>query len=204
MGYIRGEAREQVTMFPVTLDELIPADHMCRVIEAWVNRLNMVSIGFRGVSQLFGDQAANVPNAMGRWIDLSPFESDEFGVPRAFIHLTTTPVEDSLANAMDTAILQLAMQLAGNNSANIQVTSQNRDGLGTTYDEAGTLWMGTSHQNSVTDSNGRFHNVANAFCADQSLFVTVGSVNPTLTSLVLPHKVEEAAVALAAGAPPPP
>jgi len=25
MGYIRGEAREQVTMFPVTLDELIPS-----------------------------------------------------------------------------------------------------------------------------------------------------------------------------------
>jgi transposase len=46
MGYIRGEAREQTTMFPVTLDELIPADHMCRVIEAFVNRLNMAKLGF--------------------------------------------------------------------------------------------------------------------------------------------------------------
>ena len=46
MAYIRGEAREQVTMFPVTLDELIPADHVCRVIEAWVNRLNMAKLGF--------------------------------------------------------------------------------------------------------------------------------------------------------------
>ncbi|MGA3200354.1 MAG: hypothetical protein ABSD89_13270 [Halobacteriota archaeon] len=34
MAYIRGEAREQTTMFPVTLDELIPGDHVCRVIEA--------------------------------------------------------------------------------------------------------------------------------------------------------------------------
>jgi transposase len=46
MAYITGEAREQVTMFPVTLDELIPADHMCRVIEAFVNRLPMQPLGF--------------------------------------------------------------------------------------------------------------------------------------------------------------
>jgi choline dehydrogenase-like flavoprotein len=159
-----------------------------------------ISIGFRGVSQLFGDQTSSVPNASGRWINLSPFESDEFGVPRAFVNLTTTAAENALANAMDAAILQLAKQLAGNNPANIQITSQGRDGLGTTYHEAGTLWMGTNPQNSVTDTNGRFHNVANAFCADQSLFVTVGSVNPTLTGLVLSRKVAQAAVALATGA----
>src|SRR5213593_513582 len=46
MAYIRGEAREQATMFPVTLDELIPADHMCRVMEAFVSRLNMAKLGF--------------------------------------------------------------------------------------------------------------------------------------------------------------
>lgn len=165
---------------------------------------NAVSIGFRGVSEMFGDQSTGVPNANGRWINLSPFESDEFGVPRAFVKLTTSPTEDALANAMDAAILQLAKRLAGGNPANLQVTSQNRDGLGTTYHEGGTLWMGTNPATSVTDSNGRFHHVANAFCADQSLFVTVGSVNPTLTGLVLARKVAQAAVALATGAPPPP
>ena len=46
MAYIRGESREQVTMFPVTLDELIPVDHMCRVIEAFVGRLDMAKLGF--------------------------------------------------------------------------------------------------------------------------------------------------------------
>lgn len=46
MGYIRGEAREQTTMFPVTLDELIPADHLCRVIEAFAARLNLGGLGF--------------------------------------------------------------------------------------------------------------------------------------------------------------
>ena len=46
MGYIRGESREQTTMFPVTLDELIPADHRCRVIEAFAARLNLGGLGF--------------------------------------------------------------------------------------------------------------------------------------------------------------
>jgi choline dehydrogenase-like flavoprotein len=163
-----------------------------------------ISIGFRGVSQLHGDQASSVPNISGRWVNLSPFEQDEFGMPRAYVQLNSTAAEDALANAMDAAIIGLANQLAGNNPADIQVTSQGRDGLGTTYHEAGTLWMGTNPATSVTDPNGRFHHIANAFCADQALFATVGSVNPTLTGLVLARKVAQAVVALATGAAPPP
>jgi choline dehydrogenase-like flavoprotein len=56
----------------------------------------------------------------------------------------------------------------------------------------------------VTDANGRFHHISNAFCADQSLFVTVGSVNPTLTGLTLARKVSEAVEARALGMPAPP
>ena len=163
-----------------------------------------ISLGFRGVSQLFGDQTSSVPNSNGRWINLSPYENDEFGIPRAYVQMTTTAAEDTLANAMDAAILSLASQLAGNNPANLQIVSQDRDGLGTTYHEAGTLWMGTNPLTSVTDTNGRFQKIANAFCSDQSLFCTVGSVNPTLTGLVLSRKVSEAAVALATGQPAPP
>src|SRR3954465_4837057 len=48
MAYIRGEAREQVTMFPMTLDELIPDDHVCRVIEAFGAGGNMAQPGFVG------------------------------------------------------------------------------------------------------------------------------------------------------------
>jgi transposase len=33
-------------MFPVTLDEFIPADHVCRVIEAFVERLEVAGLGF--------------------------------------------------------------------------------------------------------------------------------------------------------------
>ena len=56
-------------------------------------------------------------------------------------------------------------------------------GLGTTYHESGTLWMGTDSAASVTDPLGRFHHVSNAYCCDQAIFPTVGSVNPVLTGL---------------------
>lgn len=46
MAYIQGEARGQHTLFPSTLDELMPADHVCRVIEAFVGRLDMEALGF--------------------------------------------------------------------------------------------------------------------------------------------------------------
>jgi hypothetical protein len=41
MGYIEGEKRNQGTLFPVVLDDFVPADHMCRVIEAFVGTLVM-------------------------------------------------------------------------------------------------------------------------------------------------------------------
>lgn len=46
MAFIQGEARNQGTLFPATLEELIPADHVCRVIEAFVGRLEMEALGF--------------------------------------------------------------------------------------------------------------------------------------------------------------
>lgn len=46
MGYILGEARGQHTLFPSTLDDLIPADHVCRVIEAFVGKLDFGVLGF--------------------------------------------------------------------------------------------------------------------------------------------------------------
>ena len=45
MAFIQGEGRGQGTLFPVTLDELIPEDHS-RVIDAFVSRLDVAGLGF--------------------------------------------------------------------------------------------------------------------------------------------------------------
>ena len=46
MGFVQGEGRTQGTLFPVCLEELIPDDHVCRVIDVFVDRLDMADLGF--------------------------------------------------------------------------------------------------------------------------------------------------------------
>jgi len=46
MAYIQGDGRSQGSLFPVVLDDLIPVDHMCRVIDAFVARLALSELGF--------------------------------------------------------------------------------------------------------------------------------------------------------------
>lgn len=46
MAYIQGEARGQQALFPSTLEDLIPAGHVCRVIEAFVAKLDVAALGF--------------------------------------------------------------------------------------------------------------------------------------------------------------
>lgn len=69
-----------------------------------------------------------------------------------------------------------------------------RDGLGTTHHEAGTLWMGTDPNSSVTDLNGRFHHVANAYAVGPAVFPALGSANPSLTALSLARRTALAIV----------
>ena len=46
MGFIQGEGGSQGTLFPVVPEDLVPTDHVCRVIDAFVPRLDMRQLGF--------------------------------------------------------------------------------------------------------------------------------------------------------------
>jgi hypothetical protein len=73
-----------------------------------------VTITFRGIGEMHGDRAAGVPAATTSWLDLSPWESDEFGVPRAYVHLTIGSADLQVWQAMDQAAVALAQQIGGN------------------------------------------------------------------------------------------
>jgi hypothetical protein len=165
-----------------------------------------ITVTLRGIGEIRGDSASEVPNANGSWINLSQYDADEFGVPRAYVQLEIGDVDQQMWSMMDATTIALAQGVAAD-PANIQYMYDGawqdqpfpldrpfppwHNGLGTTYHEAGTLWMGDDPATSVTDPVGRFHHVENAYACDQSLFPTVGSVNPTLTGLTLARQLAE-------------
>jgi hypothetical protein len=167
---------------------------------------NWITITFRGIGEMIGDRATPIPHANASWMNLSPHEFDEYGVPRAYVHVQLGATDFQVWQAMDQAALALAQAVAkapGNieylydGGWKTQPFPLNRPfpewhrGLGTTYHEAGTLWMGDLPATSVTDTVGRFHHISNAYACDQSVFPTVGSVNPVLTGLTLARRLAE-------------
>lgn len=47
MSYITGEDRDQITLFPQSIDEYISEDNPVRVIEAFVNNIDLIELGFQ-------------------------------------------------------------------------------------------------------------------------------------------------------------
>jgi GMC oxidoreductase len=172
------------------LFRMIPdVDLLQEILEA--QHAEFVAITLRGCAETKGIKDQPIRNLALRWIDLSEYEFDEFGFRRAWINLAINMAEGRLWNAMDAATVDFVRKLAQEDSSAIRFKYSSRDGLGTTYHESGTLWMGDDPAKSVTDANGRFHHVANAYCIDQALFPTAGSANPVLTGLTLTRKIAE-------------
>ena len=194
----RGGSDELLFKMVPDIEEL--EAHLANADPQWI------PLTLRAIGEMVGDRVTPVPHPQRSWINLSPFARDEFGAPRAYVHLVASPADVQTWQAMDSAVLALAQAIAGA-PHRIQYFYdegwQNQPfplarpfpewhrGLGTTYHEAGTLWMGADPATSVTDLLGRFHQVGNAYCCDQAIFPTVGSVNPVLTGLTLAHRLAQ-------------
>jgi hypothetical protein len=146
-------------------------------------------------------------------------ETDEVQVQRAFVTLTTSPKDDKLWDAMDRSANDIAAAFANGQEFEVLLSDDKtfvkvapgtdlstvlphkpkrdggrRDGMGTTHHEAGPLRMGDNVASSVTDENGRFHGVTNAYAIGPAVFPTVGSPNPMLTGVALARRMAESLV----------
>lgn len=140
-----------------------------------------VVITIRGI----GEMEPQNPNSFVR---LDP-EVDEFGVPRAFVSIQPSANDLLFWDAMDKAADDVAKLFAGTQP--LTILSKRRDGLGSTHHEAGTLWMGDDPSTSVTNTDGRFHAVTNAYVAGPALFPMIGSPNPMLTGVALARRLAD-------------
>lgn len=179
---------------------------------------NWVTITLRGIGELAGDKTAKPGDVKKSWIDLTrddPNQNDTsaLGVRRAWVNLDPSDADLTAWKDMEQKAIDLALQVAGGDKAKIQYlvggnwipattsipkpplpAGDGRDAIGSTHHESGTLWMGQPND-SVTDSNGKFHHIDNAYVAGPALFPTAGSANPSLTGMTLARKTTAAVVA---------
>ncbi len=178
-----------------------------------------ITLVFRGIGEMESSRTLD-PDPARSWIDLSS-ETDQFGLRRAYVNLVRTASDTSLWRDMDKAAFDLATALAGgpgnieywNGPANSwqpippaidpQTGGFWRDGLGSTHHEAGTLFSGDPGR-SVTNVDGRFHGISNAYAAGPAVFPALGSANPSLTALSLARRTADAIIKVATLAPPGP
>jgi hypothetical protein len=157
-----------------------------------------VAIALRGCGEM---QPMNPRSA----VEIDPNRDlDEFGVPRAFVRLNDNPSDPPAQwkldgkeklSAKDKAVYEtmtdMIEQLANVFDPNhgFKRGDVSFDGIGTTYHEAGTLWMGEDPQASVTNSDGRFHYVTNLYAGDMAAAPSSGSANPMLIGVALARRL---------------
>jgi choline dehydrogenase-like flavoprotein len=150
------------------------------------------------VGELSSDRSMTPPEGpkdmTKSWIDLTKDPNNlEFGdTRRAWVNLVMNSDDAMVGFAMNNAAISLAKSIA-NNPATVVVHSQRDVAIGSCHHEAGTLFMG-SPGSSVTDKDGRFHHISNAFVAGPALFTRVGSANPSLTAMALARNTAQVIV----------
>ena len=140
-------------------------------------------------------QAEDAPQ-LTNLVDLDPTVRDVFGLPVA--RVTYSPHAYELAAR--TFYLPYLQQIV-TNAGGQGVFTAPCDALQipplvvnapSSRHEMGTLRMGPDPATSVTDPQGRFHDVDNLYACDGSVFPTSSGYNPTLTIIAVALKIAQA------------
>jgi hypothetical protein len=152
-----------------------------------------IPITLRAIGQMIGQPSAQPGDTKKSWMNLASQSDPRTNRPRAWVNLDPSDADLAAWKEMEDAAVTLLKAVAGS-TANLQNLQINRNKIGTTHHEAGTLWMGDPGM-SVTDSFGKFHNVANVYVAGPALFPVIGSANPSLTATTLARRTADEVVA---------
>jgi len=115
-------------------------------------------------------------------ITLSPNDYDEFGMPRAHVNFD---YHDNDLKALKAAQNKVAQLLHACDANEVFISPEFE------AHPMGTMRMGRNPTKSATNPMGRVHGVKNLYVGGASLFVTGGSVNPTLTLHALALRTTE-------------
>ena len=151
-----------------------------------------IAITLRAIGQMIGQPNAQPGDTKKSWINLAWQNDPRTGTARAWVNLEPTDADMAAWKEMEDAAVALAKAIAAN-PADIQNIAVNRNKIGTTHHEAGTLWMGAPGD-SVTDPLGKFHHLDNVYVAGPALFPVIGSANPSLTATALARRTADAIV----------
>jgi len=139
-----------------------------------------IVITLRGIGEM-------EPRNPDSFVAIDP-QADEFGIPRAIVQLAPSAKDNALWATMNQTAKNVA-QLFADGGTMVVVEDKPKDGLGTTHHETGTLWLGTDPNDSVTNTDCRFHHVGNAYVAGPALFPSIGSPNPMLTGIAFARRL---------------
>jgi choline dehydrogenase-like flavoprotein len=203
--------RSQIDNYEEYLYRLIPnvedLDDVNRAVSS-TDMNDWIVVGIRTCGETFGDPSADPGLRESSSISVNPFggtgddvyfdgHGQEIRIPKVFVTIIERDADATVRAAQKKAAFAFVAALVKKPPAaalsttgdDLQFIGGHEDGVGTTYHESGTLWLGDDPGGSVTDVHGHFHHVTNAFCVDQAILPTVGSANPVPTGLALSNLV---------------
>lgn len=138
----------------------------------------------------FTQRGEMIPNAKS-FCEVDPDKKDKFGIPVLKFHFGWSDHELNQVTHFQNAVRELVSKLGGQLLSEPKAPSEAISTGGEIIHEVGTARMGSSADNSVTNSFNKTWDVDNLYLTDGSVFASKAHKNPTLTILALSMRASE-------------